>query len=133
MKKSIIIILSLFFSLFITGCELNIEEPCVHEFTSETIYPTCTKKGYTKYTCHCGYSYIDNDVKELEHNYEKWELLEEPNESNNVYTIKKVCSECDNETVENIAPTPIDCFSLTLIDEATKTVKIDGFINKTNE
>ncbi len=44
----------------------------IHEYTSQIIEPTCTEKGYTKYTCYCGDSYIDNEINKLGHNYKNW-------------------------------------------------------------
>ena len=39
----------------------------VHSFTSKVVPPTCTEKGYTEYTCSCGYSYKDNWTEPLGH------------------------------------------------------------------
>ena len=45
----------------------DIEE---HTFTEEIINPTYDSIGYTTYTClTCGYSYTDDEVDKLEHNY----------------------------------------------------------------
>lgn len=41
----------------------------VHEYSSKVVAPTCTKKGYTKYTCDCGESYKDNYVDAAGHSY----------------------------------------------------------------
>ena len=38
-----------------------------HVYESSLTAPTCTEQGYTTYTCHCGYSYIDNYVSKLGH------------------------------------------------------------------
>lgn len=38
-----------------------------HDYESVVTAPTCTDKGYTTYTCHCGNSYIDNYVNALGH------------------------------------------------------------------
>ena len=45
-----------------------------HTFTSVTIDSTNESGGYTTYTCSvCGYSYIDDETSQLEHNYSsKW-------------------------------------------------------------
>ena len=40
-----------------------------HSYTTEVTEPTCTKPGYTTYTCACGDSYVADEVKELGHNY----------------------------------------------------------------
>ena len=38
-----------------------------HSHTAEVTNPTCTKGGYTTYTCACGHSYTDNVVAALGH------------------------------------------------------------------
>ena len=40
-----------------------------HNYSSVVTGPTCTNQGYTTYTCHCGYSYIDNYVAANGHDY----------------------------------------------------------------
>lgn len=41
----------------------------MHKYNLVVTEPTCTKQGYTTYTCECGDSYVDNYVDSLEHNY----------------------------------------------------------------
>ena len=41
----------------------------VHDYSAKVVKPTCTKKGYTKYTCKCGDSYKDDYVDKLAHSY----------------------------------------------------------------
>jgi hypothetical protein len=42
------------------------------ETVGKVTHPTCTEKGYTTYTCiDCGYSYKDNYVDELGHEYDE--------------------------------------------------------------
>ena len=47
------------------------ESPINHEhnYTASVTDPTCTEKGYTTYTCACGYSYVDNYTNALEHEF----------------------------------------------------------------
>ena len=40
-----------------------------HSVSSAVTKPTCTEKGYTTYTCTCGYSYKGDEVAALGHNY----------------------------------------------------------------
>ncbi len=40
-----------------------------HSYTAVVTAPTCTSKGYTTYTCHCGDTYTDNEVNALGHDY----------------------------------------------------------------
>ena len=39
----------------------------VHDYVSEEILPTCTEKGYTRYTCECGDTYERNHVSMYGH------------------------------------------------------------------
>lgn len=38
-----------------------------HSYESVVTEPTCTTDGYTTYTCHCGYSYVDDYTDALGH------------------------------------------------------------------
>ena len=50
------------------GFELTVREtPHVHSYTETVTAPTCTKGGYTTYTCECGDSYIGNETKATGH------------------------------------------------------------------
>ena len=40
-----------------------------HTYTETVTEPTCEQDGYTTYTCSCGYSYTDNVVPALGHDY----------------------------------------------------------------
>ena len=40
-----------------------------HTYTETVTEPTCEQDGYTTYTCACGYSYTDNVVPALGHDY----------------------------------------------------------------
>jgi hypothetical protein len=46
-----------------------------HRYDSVVTNPTCTEKGYTTHTCHCGDSYIDSYVDALGHNYGEWYVV----------------------------------------------------------
>ena len=50
--------------------------PHIHEYESTVIAPTCTVKGYTKYTCLCGDSYIDDYVNATGHSFDITEVVE---------------------------------------------------------
>lgn len=45
-------------------------DPNLHTYQTEIKQPTCTEKGYTTYTCSCGYSYISDEVSALGHSYD---------------------------------------------------------------
>ncbi len=41
-----------------------------HTYTENTVAADCTNKGYTEYTCDCGYSYKGNEKAPLGHKYD---------------------------------------------------------------
>ena len=45
------------------------ETPHEHSYSSVVTPPTCTKEGYTTYSCDCDYTYTDNTVAALGHSY----------------------------------------------------------------
>lgn len=67
--------------------------PTGHSFAKETVAPTCTKGGYSEYTCECGESYVSEHTDALGHNY-KFSVTE-PTCEEHGYT-KYVCSQCKN-------------------------------------
>ncbi len=50
-----------------TGCGDKKPVGHVHSYTEEVTAPTCTEKGYTTYTCVCGFSRVDDYVDALGH------------------------------------------------------------------
>ena len=60
-----------------TKCEVDITDTaCDHEFETVVISPTCTEKGYTKYTCKkCDYSYSNNFTPESGHHFADLECV----------------------------------------------------------
>lgn len=40
-----------------------------HSYSTSKVDPTCTSKGYTVYSCACGFSYTEDDSPKLGHNY----------------------------------------------------------------
>ncbi len=64
-KKAVRIIVIVCAALLVVGAIVGILIVALghkHNFTSETIAPTCTEDGYTKYVCECGFSYTNVDV-----------------------------------------------------------------------
>ena len=43
-----------------------------HAYTAVVRDPTCTEKGYTAHTCHCGDVYVDSEVEALGHIPSDW-------------------------------------------------------------
>ncbi len=44
-------------------------EAHIHSYEATTVSPTCTARGYTRYTCDCGNSYQDEYTDALGHDY----------------------------------------------------------------
>ncbi len=71
-----------------------------HTFTTTIIDPTCTEKGYTKYTCsRCGYSYESDETDALGHDWGDWEIEKEATVGENGEKIR-TCSRCDETETE---------------------------------
>ncbi len=80
-----------------------------HEYTTEVTAPTCTERGYTTYTCRCGYTYDADYVDALGHSVSEWTLADstllDDEKCEYVDTFTGVCSTCSQlstktETVE---------------------------------
>ena len=48
------------------------EAPHVHSYSAVVTPPTCSERGYTTYTCACGYSYVANYTNIVPHNYSNY-------------------------------------------------------------
>jgi hypothetical protein len=66
-----------------------------HDYKAEVTEPTCTEKGYTTYTCHCGDSYIADYVDALGHT--AGEPVKEYGEDGTYYDEVVYCAECGEE------------------------------------
>ncbi len=55
--------------LICSVCGDVVEEKLGHDYSSVVTAPTCTKQGYTTYTCHCGDNYVSDYVKAKGHSY----------------------------------------------------------------
>ena len=90
-----------------------------HNYTEDVTSPTCTKKGYTTYTCSCGDSYVDDYVDAVGHSFGEYVSNNDATyESNGTKTA--VCSRCGAKD--------------TVVDEGSKLVKepdLSSFVIKT--
>jgi len=66
LRTLLMIVAVICFIFTLAGCG---ETSHVHEYSEQITNPTCTEKGYTKFYCACGESYVDNYVDELGHDY----------------------------------------------------------------
>ncbi len=77
---------------YVSSNYLTTTKPHTHNYQAgETVAPTCTEKGYTRYTCSCGDSYKGEKTDALGHDYEV--ITVEPTESSKGYT-EHVCCVC---------------------------------------
>ena len=79
-------------------------EAHTHDFVETVTAPTCTKQGYTTYTCSCGETYTINYVSALGHKTEVRNAVE-PSCTEDGYTGDEVCTICgevisQGETIE---------------------------------
>ena len=71
-----------------------------HNYTSQTVEPTCTHAGYTTYTCEdCGYSYIGDFTERADHTYK--DTVVEPTTESQGYTVH-TCITCGYSYVDSI-------------------------------
>lgn len=64
-----------------------------HSYASKTTDPTCTKDGYTTYTCSCGDNYISDKLASVGHKFGDWNTTKEPTEKTTGVSERK-CSVC---------------------------------------
>lgn len=81
-------------------CEHDVKKDyAAHGFESAVTKPTCTERGYTTYTCACGYSYISDYVSEAGHSVANWrEAASTPHKAEScqhAVTYTGVCSVCN--------------------------------------
>jgi len=58
--------------VLLVGC--NAAEEHEHDFDKESVTLTCTQDSGIRYTCSCGYSYMDVDTRAAGHDYETIEI-----------------------------------------------------------
>ena len=75
-----------------------------HEYNTVVTPPTCTKKGYTTYTCkNCNHSYKDNEVAAKGHTFGDWEIITSPS-CDQGGSRKHTCTVCAYVETENLNP-----------------------------
>ncbi|MBR5241947.1 MAG: InlB B-repeat-containing protein, partial [Clostridia bacterium] len=73
-----------------------------HTYNSLTTPPTCTENGYTTHACHCGFSYVDNNVDALGHSKVTVDAVA-PTCTKAGLTLGIYCSECDTVLIAQTA------------------------------
>ena len=101
-----------------------------HNYTSEVTKPTCEDAGYTTYTCHCGHSYIGDEVAKLGHDMSDFVTITAP--SCTAEGVERSdCSRCDHyvtnvlEVVDHTHTTYTSNNDATCTEDGTKTTLCD--------
>ncbi|GEM_PF-3444553 len=71
-----------------------------HSFSKVITAPTCTEKGFTTFTCSCGYSYVGDYTQAHGHEFERGKVISE-NIKQTVYETN--CKHCDAKSTETQA------------------------------
>ena len=75
-----------------------------HDHEAVLTSPTCVENGYTTYTCHCGDSYVADEVVALGHSYNNGVITTKPTcEEKGVKTF--TCGACGNTYTEKVGAT----------------------------
>ena len=74
-----------------------------HSYNKTVVDPTCTEKGYTKYTCHCGDTYKE-DIVATGHSY-AYVNKKDPTCTEAGYEAYEYCKVCTYTTYKEIAAT----------------------------
>lgn len=70
-----------------------------HNYKTTSVMPTCEEMGYTVHTCAaCGDSYKDNYVKQLEHKWDKGEIITAPTLTS-TGVMEQHCTSCGGNNV----------------------------------
>jgi len=91
-------------SAFSTQVKTFSTPPIGHTYKDTVTPPTCTEKGFTTHTCHCGHSYVDSYVDALGHKWNNGVITTQPTctqQGVKTYTCL-ACSETKTETIEKL-------------------------------
>ena len=90
------------------------EPPHTHSYTTSTVAPTCTDKGYTLHKCACGDSYKDGETAALGHSFGEWTVTVEATydaEGEQARTCS-VCGATETQAIDKLEAEVIDCAAL---------------------
>ncbi len=77
----------------------------IHSYTKAVTAPTCTKAGYTVFSCACGHSYSGEETAAKGHKWGQWETTTEPKIGISGEA-QRFCAECGTRGVKEIDPLP---------------------------
>ena len=89
-----------------------------HVYESAITAPTCTTKGYTTYTCHCGDTYKAEEVSEKRHDYGEWSVAREATEREDGEE-RRACKNCEHFETKPIYATGTEGLLFTLSQDGT--------------
>ena len=110
MKKTFLLLLIVIMSILLVGCH-------EHKYNDYVYEATCTENGYTKHTCLCGDSYIDNIIEAKGHEY--FEIVVEPTCDEPGYT-KYTCKCGDSYTDKEVEAHGHNYFSVVVEPTCTE-------------
>ena len=124
-------------STFSTQIKIFSTPPIGHTYKDAVTAPTCTEKGFTTHTCHCGHSYVDSYVDALGHKWNNGAVTKQPTckeEGIKTYTCL-VCSETKTETIEKlkIHTYDNDCDAICNICDASRPITHQYDSNRYND
>lgn len=94
-----------------------------HSYTGEEIDPTCTEKGFTKYTCsRCGHSYTDNEKDPNGHNFAAGWVVTKAVTCTENGTETRTCLTCGHKETRPLPATGHSPGSPVCVRDATCTV-----------
>lgn len=73
-----------------------------HSYSKKITKPTCTKEGYTTYTCSCGKSYTDDYKEATGHSWSKWTTTKKATTSSEGKK-ERTCKSCGKTETKSIA------------------------------
>ena len=91
---------------------------CEHSYSKRITAPTCTDKGYTKYICPCGDTYISDYTDEIEHKYTSEITIPATHIKEGVETF--TC-ECGDSYTKSVAKLEGHIYTSKITTEATHT------------
>ena len=77
---------------------------CIHSYKYVVTPPTCTDKGYTTHTCHCGDTYVDSYVNATGHTMGNWVETKAPT-CTTAGSEKCECANCDHSETRAVEAT----------------------------
>lgn len=93
----------------------------VHEYAAEVTEPDCEERGYTRYTCECGDSYVDNYTNALGHIWTDWKTVVEPTQLATGLA-QRACGRChtfEERTLDKLIQDHTHSYQSTVTDPPT--------------